>query len=282
MTANQVTYPIAALCRVLGVSRSGSYAWRQRGPSGRAQRDAVLLERIKGFHGRSHETYGAPRIWEDLREAGERLGRKRVARLMRAAGLVGVSRHRRVRTTVRRPEAPAAPDHVQREFTAAGPDQLWVADITYIPTWAGFLFLAIVLDVYSRRIIGWAMAPYLKTELVLDALNMAITQRHPHRVIHHSDRGSQYASLAFGQRCREMGVELSMGSRGDAYDNAVAESFFATLECELLARRRFTTQAEARVAIFSYIEGWYNPHRRHSALGQRSPICFERETSNAA
>ncbi len=282
MTANQVTYPIATLCRVLGVSRSGYHAWRRRGPSARAQRDAVLLTQIKGFHARSHATYGAPRIWEDLREAGEHLGRKRVTRLMRGAGLVGVSRHRGVRTTIRQPEAPAALDHVQRDFTAQEPNQLWVADITYIPTWAGFLFLAIVLDVYSRRIIGWAMAPHLKTELVLDALNMAITQRRPRGVIHHSDRGSQYTSVAFGERCREMGVEPSMGSRGDAYDNAVAESFFATLECELLARRRFSTHAEARVAIFSYIEGWYNPHRRHSALGQRSPIRYERETLNAA
>ena len=282
MTANQVTYPIATLCRVLGVSRSGYHAWRQRGPSARAQRDATLLTQIQGFHTRSHETYGAPRIWEDLREAGVRLGQKRVARLMRAGGLVGVSRHRGVRTTIQRREAPAAPDHVQRDFTAAAPNQLWVADITYIPTWAGFLFLAVVLDVYSRRIIGWAMATHLKTDLVLDALNMALAQRRPTGVIHHSDRGSQYTSVAFGQRCRQMGVEPSMGSRGDAYDNAMAESFFATLECELLAKHRFHTQADARVAIFTYIEGWYNPHRRHSGLGQRSPITYERDHAHAA
>ena len=282
MTANQVTYPIATLCRVLGVSRSGYHAWRGRGPSVRAQHDAALLAQIRVSHVRSHETYGAPRVWVDLREAGERLGRKRVARLMRAAGLKGVSRRRGVRTTIQRREAPAAPDHVQRDFTAAAPNQLWVADITYIPTWAGFLFLAVVLDVYSRRVIGWAMATTLKTELVLDALNMALAQRRPAGVIHHSDRGSQYTSVAFGQRCREMGVEPSMGSRGDAYDNALAESFFATLECELLNRHRFRTQTEARTAVFTYIEGWYNPHRRHSALGQRSPITFENQTSDAA
>ena len=282
MTANQVTYPIATLCRVLGVSRSGYHAWRHRGPSARAQRDAVLRTEIEASHARSHATYGAPRVQVDLQEAGYHVGRKRVARLMRAAGLRGVSRRRGVRTTIQRHEAPAAPDHVQRDFTAKAPNQLWVADITYIPTWAGFLFLAVVLDVYSRRVIGWAMATQLKTELVLDALNMALAQRRPVGVIHHSDRGSQYTSVAFGQRCRTMGVEPSMGSRGDAYDNAMAESFFATLECELLDRHRFPTQAEARVAIFSYIEGWYNPHRRHSALGQRSPIAFENQASHVA
>ncbi len=282
MTANQATYPIAMLCRVLGVSRSGYHAWRQRGPSARTRRDAALLAQIQVFHARSRATYGAPRIWQDLREAGVHLGQKRVARLMRAAGLVGVSRRRGRRTTIQRREAPAAPDHVRRDFTARAPNQLWVADITYIPTWSGFLFLAVVLDVYSRRVIGWSMATHLRTALVLDALNMALAQRRPARVIHHSDRGCQYTSVAFGQRCREMGVEPSMGSRGDAYDNALAESFFATLECEVLAQHRFRTQAEARIVIFSYIEGWYNPHRRHSALGQRSPITFENETLHAA
>lgn len=162
------------------------------------------------------------------------------------------------------------------------PNQLWVADITYVPTWASFLFLAIVLDVFSRRIVGWAMATHLKTDLVLDALNMALSQRRPHGVIHHSDRGSQYTALAFGQRCQEMGVQPSRGAVGSAYDNAMAESFFATLECELINRRCFRTQAEARMAIFRYIEAWYNPHLRHSALGQRSPLAFERLTSNAA
>jgi putative transposase len=282
VTANQVTYPIATLCRVLGVSRSGYHAWRRREPSRRAQQDAALVARIRASHARSDGTYGAPRILVDLREAGERVGRKRVARLMRSAGLVGVSRRRGVRTTRRASEGQSAPDLVRRDFTATAPNQLWVADITYVPTWAGFLYLSVVLDALSRRIVGWAMATHLKTQLVLDALEMAATQRRPRDVIHHSDHGCQYTALAFGQRCREMGVRPSHGTVGDAYDNALAESFFATLECELLERRRFRTQAEARLAIFRFIEGWYNPHRRHSALGQRSPITFERETPHAA
>jgi putative transposase len=173
-------------------------------------------------------------------------------------------------------------DLVDRNFTADRPNQLWVADITYVPTWAGFLYLAVVLDAFSRRIVGWAMGYDLKAQLVVDALNMAIGQRRPKDVIHHSDQGSQYTSIAFGLRCKEAGVRPSMGSVGDAYDNAMCESFFATLECELLDRRKFPTQAEARMAIFEYIEGWYNPHRRHSRLGYRSPVNFERSYPQAA
>lgn len=271
------------MCRVLRVSPSGFYAWRQREPSARAQRDAELLASIQHFHQRSDGTYGAPRIWKALREEADHcVGQKRVARLMRAAGLVGVSRRRGVRTTRRGAvEVPAA-DLVQRQFTATAPNQLWVADITYVPTWAGFLFLAIVLDVFSRRIVGWAMATHLKTELVLDALQMAVTQRRPQGVIHPSDQGCQYTALAFGHRCLALGVRPSRGSVGDAYDNAMAESFFATLECELLDRYRFRTQAEARLAVFRYLEAWYNPHRRHSALGQQSPLAYERLMSDAA
>ena len=277
MSANQAAFPIAALCRALGVSESGYHAWAKRAPSPRARRDGELAALIRASHTDSDATYGAPRVLEDLAEAGHRVGRKRVARLMRAAGLVGVSRRKgppRARRIT--PEMPHAPDLVRRAFTAAAPDQLWVADITYIPTYAGFLYLAIVLDAFSRRVVGWAMSSSLHTAVVLDALQMAATQRRPSGVIHHSDQGSQYGALAFGERCKALGVRPSMGSRGDAYDNAMAESFFATLECELLARRRFATHAEARVAIFRYIEGWYNPHRRHSALGQRSPLAFER------
>jgi putative transposase len=160
--------------------------------------------------------------------------------------------------------------------SADAPDTLWVADITYVPTWAGFLYLAVVLDAFSRRIVGWAMGHDLKAQLVLDALNMALTQRRPVSVIHHSDQGSQYTSVAFGLRCKEAGVRPSMGSVGDAYDNAMCESFFATLECELLDRRKFQTKAEARMAVFQFIEGWYNPARRHSPLGYQSPINYER------
>src|SRR5947208_5414687 len=207
---------------------------------------------------------------------GIRVGRKRVARLMSAAGLTGVSRRKFVHTTVKG-SGRQAPDLVDRNFTAERPNLLWVADITYIPTSAGFLYLAVVLDACSRRIVGWSMATTLATRLVLDALNMALAMRRPKGVIHHSDQGSQYASIEFGHRCREAGVRPSMGSVGDAYDNAMCESFFATLECELLDRRRFKTQAEARIAVFEFIEGFYNPRRRHSSIGYLSPIRFERQ-----
>jgi putative transposase len=273
---HQACFPVATLCRVLGLSVSGFYAWRRRSPSKRARRDAELTTLIHTSYTRSDGTYGAPRIWEDLREAGEHVGRKRVARLMRAAHLIGVHRRRAAHTTRRGIDESPATDLVKRDFTATAPNQLWVADITYVPTWSGFLYLAIVLDAYSRRIIGWSMAAHLRATLVLDALDMALAQRRPASVIHHSDHGSQYTSLAFGQRCTAMGVRPSRGTVGDAYDNAMAESFFATLECELLNRRTLHSQVEARTAIFCYIEGWYNPHRRHSALGQRSPITYER------
>ena len=264
------------MCRVFGVSESGYYAWRKRGASARAQRDVVLAVAIRAAHERSDGSYGAPRIVEDLREAGHRVGQKRVARLMRHEGIQGVSKRRgpaRPRREI--PEAPPAPDLVKRAFTATAPNQLWVADITYIPTMAGFLYLAVVLDVFSRRIVGWCMRDTLHARLVLDALDMAATQRRATDVVHHSDQGSQYRAFAFGQRCKLLGVRPSMGSRGDAYDNAMAESFFATLEVECLAKHRFATHTEARLTVFRYIEGWYNPHRRHSALGQRSPLAFE-------
>ena len=269
-------HPTATMCRVLEVSPSGYYARRTRPPSARALANAELSARIVAIHQRSRATYGAPRIQAELKDQGLRVGRKRVARLLRAAGLAGVSRRRWVTTTVRDRNARPAPDLVERNFDAPGPNRLWVADITYIPTWTGFLYLAVVLDVFSRRIVGWAMETYLRTELVLKALNMALGQRRPGAVIHHSDQGSQYTSLAFGRRCEEAGVRPSMGSVGDCFDNAMCESFFATLECELLDRRSFKTQAEARMAVFEFIEGWYNPHRRHSALDYHSPINYER------
>jgi len=248
----------------------------------RAIRDALLVPQIIASHEASDSTYGAPRILGDLQDAGEYVGQKRVARLMRMAGIAGVSRRRFVVTTKRATQAEVAPDLVERNFTATAVNQLWVADITYVPTWAGFLYLSVVLDAFSRRIVGWAMAAHLKTELVLDALEMALEQRRPGEVIHHSDHGCQYTSLAFGKRCGEMGVRPSMGSVGDAYDNAMAESFFATLECELINRRRFRTQVEARHAIFRFIEGWYNPRRRHSALGNKSPVSYEKLITAAA
>ena len=276
MRVHQATHPIATLCRVLGVSPSGYYAWGVRPASARATADAVLSAQIRAIHERSRGTYGERRVHAELAALGVHVSRKRIARLMRAMGLAGVSRRKHPTTTTRERGARPAPDLVDRHFAAPGPDQLWVADITYIPTWAGFLYLAVVLDAWSRRIVGWAMATHLRTELVLEALNMALAQRRPANVIHHSDQGCQYTSLAFGKRCELMGVRPSMGSVGDAYDNAMCESFFATLECELLDRHRFPTQAAARLAVFEYIEGWYNPHRRHSALDYRSPINYER------
>ena len=211
----------------------------------------------------------------DLADAGVRVGRKRVERLMKQPGLQGVSRRKGTRTTFRDDRLRPASDLVDRNFSAEKPDQLWVADITYIPTWAGFLYLAVVLDAFSRKIVGWSMKTDLRTKVVLDALNMALGQRRPDNVIHHPDQGAQYTSLAFGARCKEAGVRPSMGSVGDAYDNAMCESFFATLECELLDRRSFRTKAQAKMAIFTFIEGWYNPSRRHSALGYRSPADHE-------
>ena len=265
------------MCRVLGVSSSGYYAWRPRGPSKRAESNRLLSARIREAHERSRGTYGAPRVHAELASEGVQVGRNRVARLMRSAGIVGVTRRRWVRTTVRDPGAKPVGDLVARNFKADAPNQLWVADITYVPTLAGFLYLAVVLDVWSRRVIGWAMATHLRTELVVDALDMAVKQRRPRLVVHHSDHGCQYTSFAFGKRCREAGVRPSMGTVGDAYDNAMCESFFATLECELLARRRFTTQAEARMEVFDFIEGFYNPRRRHSALDYQSPMEYERK-----
>ena len=276
MSANQAEFPVATMARVLGVSASGYHAWRGRVASARAVEDKMLLKKVRTVHATSRETYGSPRIHAELRATGHRHGRKRIARLMRAAALTGASRRREGVTTTRRDkDARPAPDLVDRDFTAVGRDKLWVADITFVPTANGFLYLAVVLDAWSRKIVGWSMANHLRTELVLDALEMAIGQRRPGDVIHHSDQGSQYTSLAFGGRCREAGVRPSMGSVGDAYDNAMCESFFATLECELLARHRFRTPAEARRTIFAFIEGWYNPVRLHSALGYRSPMAYE-------
>ena len=275
-------HPIARMCRVLGVSPGGYYARPKRPPSARARADAELSDQIAAIHRRSRQTYGAPRVHAELKEQGVRMGCKRVARLMRALSLRGVCRRNWITTTVRDRGARPAPDLVERNFDAAAPNRLWVADITYIPTWAGFLYLAVVLDAFSRRIVGWAMETHLRTELVLKALDMALGQRRPAGVIHHSDQGSQYTSLAFGKRCEQAGVRPSMGTVGDCFDNAMCESFFATLECELLNRRHFKTQVEARIAVFDYIEGWYNPHRRHSALDYRSPINYERSHSSQA
>jgi putative transposase len=276
VNTNQASYGVATICRLLDRLRQRLLCVAPATASARARAVAELAVRITAIHQYSRATYGAPRIHEELSAAGIHVGRKRVARLMKAAGLCGASRRKWMTTTVRDHKARPAPDLVNRQFVAPAPNCVWVADITYIPTWAGVLYLAVVLDTFSRRIVGWAMATHLRTELVLEALNMALGQRRPAAVIHHSDQGSQYTSLAFGKRCDEAGVRPSMGSVGDCFDSAMCESFFATLECELLDRRHFKSQIEARMAIFEFIEGWYNPHRRHSAIDYLSPIDYER------
>jgi putative transposase len=263
--------------RVLGLSRSGYYAWLSRPPSAREVFDRQLSEAIVGIFDDSRRTYGAPRVRTALADDhGVHVGKKRVARLMRRAGLQGVSRRRRhVHTTVSDGSEPA-PDLVNRNFTADAPDQLWVADITYVPTLVGFLYLAVVMDAYSRKIVGWAMSASLERKIVLDAIAMAIDIRHPKNVIHHSDHGSQYTSVEFGKRCREAGVRPSMGSVGDCYDNAMCESFFATLECELIDQNSFRTRQEARSKVFFFIEGFYNRRRIHTSVGSVAPIEAER------
>jgi putative transposase len=268
-------HPVALSCRVLGVARSGFYAWRDRPPSARAQVDAELTGLIHQLHDASRGTYGSPRLHADLRAAGRRCGRKRVARLMRQAGLAGCHR-RRPRTTIADPAATPAPNLVQRHFNPLAPDQLWLADITYVPTGEGWLYLATVLDAFSRRVVGWAMADHLRTELVLDALGMALGTRRPAAgLVHHSDRGCQYTSLAFGRHLQAAGLVPSMSRVANCWDNAVAESFFATLKGELVDRQAWPTRAAARRAIFDYVEGFYNRRRRHSTLGYVSPAAYE-------
>jgi putative transposase len=277
--AYQAVYAVTMLCRVLGVSASGFYAWCKRPPSSHRQSDLLLGDRIEAIFRRSRETYGRPRVHAALKSEKIAVSAKRVARLMRERLLRGASRRKTTVTTVRDRDARPAPDLVDRKFVADVPDKIWIADITYIPTWAGFLYLAVVLDVFSRRVVGWAMANHMRKELVIEALDMAIFRRKPVDVVHHSDQGSQYTSIAFSTRAREAGVRLSMGSVGDCYDNAMCESFNATLECELLVKQAFKTQHEASLAIFDFIEGWYNPHRLHSALGYLSPCDYERQAT---
>lgn len=278
----KANHRISRMCRALKVSKSGFYGWRDRPPSARAQADARLSEKIARIHRNSRETYGTPRIhFEELRALGVRCARKRVARLMREAGLFGCGgRRRKTRTTLRSQSEriPPAPDLVKRNFIPEAPDRLWVAEITYVRTWEGWLYFSFVLDTYSRKIVGWSMANNLKTaELVLDALNMAIYNRRPPApgLIHHSDRGSQYTSVEFGGRLKEAKLLPSMGSVADAYDNSIAESFISTLKRELIHRRSWPSRQVVRTAIFEYIEAFYNPRRRHSALGHLSPAEYE-------
>jgi putative transposase len=279
IAAGKAEHSVKTLCRLLGVSRSGFHAWERRAPSNRDLADAWLCEQVRQIHAESRGTYGARRVHAALGHRGVRVGRKRVERLMRLLGLSGLVPKRYRRTTIRVPGVRVADDLVDRDFAPAGPNELWCADIKYVRTWQGWLYLGAVMDCYSRRIVGWSMRTDLEAELVVDALEMAIARRQPKPgLVHHSDQGSQYVSLRFGERCREIGIHRSMGSKGDCFDNAVAESFFATLEKDLLRRNSFPTRQEARTAVFDYIEAFYNAVRLHSTLGYQSPAEYEKMT----
>ena len=277
IAAEKTNYPVAVMCRVLEVNRTAFYNWERRAPSDRALTDAFLTEKIKQIHDASRGVYGVPRIHAELRmEHQVRVGRKRVARLMKAAGISGVRPRKRWQTTIRIPGITPATDLVERQFRPDHPNVLWVADITYLRTGEGWLYLAAVQDAYSRQIVGWSMATHMRASLVIDALKMALARRRPDPgLIHHSDHGSQYVSLAFGRAAGQAGIAVSIGSRGDAYDNAVAETFFATLKKELVNRRTWPSRLELQSATFEYIEAFYNRQRRHSTLGMLSPVAYE-------
>lgn len=278
IAVEKAEFPVALLCRVLGVSRPTYYAWRCRSPSERAQEDTRLIIQIHAAYAASRATYGVPRIHADLRDQGTRIGRKRVWRLMRVLGIAGRSPGRkRVRTTISDPTATPAPNVVARDFTAPAPNRLWVGDITYLPTKEGWLYLATVLDVFSRRIVGWAVADHLRTSLPLAALTRALSARRPiaGQLVHHTDRGSQYTSTAYRALLEERGITASMSRKGDCYDNAMAESFFGTFKTELVPDAGWVTKAAAGLAVFDYLEVFYNRQRRHSALGYLSPVNFE-------
>jgi transposase InsO family protein len=273
--AEKAAYPVTLLCRVLGVARSGYDAWARRGASARARADEAMTARIAAVHARSRRTYGAPRVHAELRAGGIRCARKRVARLLRAAGLVGGHRRRRARTTVADPAPAPAPTLVARDCTAPAPDRLWIGDITYVPTREGWLYLAVLVDAHSRRVIGWAMAEHLRVELASDALAMALRRRRPAAGrVHHTDRGCQYTAAAYRAILAAHGVTASMSRAGECLDNAMAERCFATLKAELADAQVWPSRAAARQAIFEWIEVWYNRERRHSALRYQSPVAW--------
>jgi putative transposase len=272
----KAAYPPAALCRALHVSRSGYYAWAGRAVSARTQADAELTARISAAHTRSRRTSGAPRVHAELRAAGVRCARKRVARLMRAAGLVGRHRRRRTRTTVAEPPHTPGPNLVARDFRATAPGRRWCGDSTSVATHEGWLYLAVLLDAHSRRVVGWAMADHLRTELALDALALALQRRQPMRgLVHHTDRGSQYTAAAYQATLVTHGVICSMGRSGECLDNAMAAGSFATLKAEMANTRIWPSHAAARLAIFAWIAVWYNRQRRHSTLGYLTPVALE-------
>lgn len=269
---------VATCCRVMKVSTSGFYAWRAHPVSDRDWDEAVLTNTIVDIHRRSRRSYGSPRVHADLRLGqGIRCSRKRVERLMREAGITGVYRRKGRGCTRRNPDATPSDDLVKRQFTVEGPDRLWVMDVTEHPTDEGKVYLGVVVDAWSRRVVGWSIADHIRSELVVDAVQMAIWRRQPPKdqCVAHSDHGSQYTSWAFGTRLRAAGLLGSMGSIGDAYDNSLAESFFHTLQLELLDEHHWTTRRELSLAIFEWIECWYNASRRHSSIQMLSPIDYE-------
>ena len=276
ISAERASFSVSLLCEVLGVSRSGFNAWLRRHPSRRWVSDVRLLEQIHAIHRDSRSSYGSPRIHAELRHRGVRVSRKRVERLMRRHGLCGSVRRRRAKTTIRVHGVRPAPDLVRREFRPTEPNRLWVADLSEVATWEGKLYLAVVIDCFSRRVVGWSMREHMRSELVLEALEMGVSRRKPESgLVHHSDQGSQYVSLRFSQRCREAGIRISMGAKASALDNAVCEAFFSSLKRELIRRRSWPTRREAQSAIFEWIECWYNPRRLHSTLGYLSPNNYE-------
>lgn len=280
ISAERPSFPVSVMCEVLGVSKSGFHSWERRAPSDRALSDAWLTSRIKEIHENARGVYGSRRVQAELRLGQDIVvSRKRIRRLMRQAGISGLVKVKKGRTTIRVPGVRVADDLVERKFRPDAPNVLWVADITYLRTWEGWLYLAAVQDAYSRRIVGWAMTEHMRTELVADALGMAVARRRPEPgLIHHSDQGSQYVALGFGQQARDAGIAVSMGSTGDAYDNAVAESFFATLKKELVHRQSWPSRRDLSSAVFDYIEAFYNRQRRHSTLEYLSPEEYERRT----
>jgi len=281
--AEKANYPVRLMCRVIGVSSSGFYSWLKDG-SKREVKDRELLGIIKKVFGEFRETYGSPRIYDELKERDVSCGKARVERLMRENGLTPPRKQKYRVTTKSNPKHPVAENLLQRDFSASAPNQRWVSDVTYVWTWEGWLYLAVVLDLFSRRVVGWAMSSRMTTELLtLPALHMALAHREPDPgLIHHSDRGSQYTDSDYRKTLEAHGIECSMSRRGDCWDNAVNESFFATLKLDLVFRRSFRTRVEARSAIFEYIEVFYHRLRRHSYLGGLTPVDFERVIGLAA
>ena len=281
--AQKAYYPVPVLCRVLRVRRSGFYAWFSRGPSARARHDQVLGEQIRAAFQDSRKTYGSPRLRAELKARGVRTSKRRIERLMRGQGLCARRKRKFTRTTDSRHKLPIAPNLLARNFTAAAPNRVWTTDLTYIWTQQGWLYLAVILDLYSRRVVGFSMSASIDEPLVLSALRMALVTRRPEPgLIHHSDRGSQYCATQYLTVLKAHGIVRSMSRKADCWDNAPSESFFSTLKQELIYRRDFRTRAEAQTAVFEYLWAYYNPQRRHSTLGFLSPIAYEERNSVAS